>query len=78
MSVVNLMYFIFLIAMEPFKCYVTHIGGGGKRYEGVRFNVIRRYEGVGVQFPKKKRYVTLECPLCVLLPFYFGHVSSSS
>ena len=36
-----------------------------KRYEGVRFNVIQRYEGVGggIQFPGKKRYVTLEWPL---------------
>ena len=37
---------------------------GKKRYEGVWFNVIsvtRRW--VGVYFPDKKRYVTLECPL---------------
>ena len=36
-----------------------------KRYEGVRFKVIQRYEGVGggIQFPGKKRYVTLEWPL---------------
>ena len=35
---------------------------GGKRYEGVRFNVISVTRGgwVGVQFPKKKRYATLE------------------
>ena len=45
-------------------------GGGGvkfsrkKRYEGVRFNVISVTRGwVGVQFPEKKRYVTLEWPL---------------
>ena len=45
-------------------------GGGGcqifqkKRYECVRFNVISFTRGwVGVQFPEKKRYVTLECPL---------------
>ena len=45
----------------PFKCYVTQMGVGvahfpeKKRYEGVRFNVIYRYEGwVGVQFPGKK------------------------
>ena len=44
-------------------------GGGGvrfsgkKRYEGVRFNVICVTRGwVGVQFPAKKRYVTLEWP----------------
>ena len=46
-------------------------GGGGvnfseeKRYEGVRFNVISVTRGwVGVQIPGKKRYVTLEWPLC--------------
>ena len=34
---------------------------GKKRYEGVRFNVISVTRGwVGVQFPEKKRYVTLE------------------
>ena len=45
-------------------------GGGGvnfskkKCYEGVRFNVISVTRGwVGVQFPEKKRYVTLEWPL---------------
>ena len=44
-------------------------GGGGnifrkKRYECVRFNVISVTRGwVGVQFPEKKRYVTLEWPL---------------
>ena len=44
-------------------------GGGGvkfsrkKRYEGVRINVICVTRGwVGVQFPGKKRYVTLEWP----------------
>ena len=44
-------------------------GGGGitfsgeKCYEGVRFNIISVARGwVGVQFPKKKRYVTLEWP----------------
>ena len=55
----------------PFKCYVTQIGvglslkfSGKKRYEGVRFNVISvTREWVGVQFPGKKRYVTLEWPL---------------
>ena len=63
-------------------------GGGGvnfsvkKCYEGVRFNVISVTRGwVGVQFPGKKHYVTLEWPLsyrnvllfdinqCPLLPF---------
>ena len=45
------------------------VGGGGKilrkkRYEGVIFNVISVTRGwVGVQFPEKKRYVTLEWPL---------------
>ena len=45
-------------------------GGGGcqifreKRYERIRFNVISVTMGwVGVQFPGKKRYVTLEWPL---------------
>ena len=44
-------------------------GGGGKCsqktcYEGVRFNVISITWGwVGVQFPGKKRYETLEWPL---------------
>ena len=37
---------------------------GKKCYEGVRFNVISVTRGrVGVQFPGKKRYVTLEWPL---------------
>ena len=37
---------------------------GKKRYEGVRFNVISVTRGwVGVQFPDKNRYVTLEWPL---------------
>ena len=46
-------------------------GGGVKsygrnRYEGVRFNVISVTRGwVGVQFPGKKRYVTLEWPLWI-------------
>ena len=46
------------------------VGGGGcqifrkKRYECVRCNVIIVTRGwVGVQFPEKKRYVTLEWPL---------------
>ena len=45
-------------------------GGGGcqlfrkKRYEGVRFDVISVTRGwVGVQFPGKERYVTLEWSL---------------
>ena len=34
---------------------------GEKPHEGVRFNVISITRGcVGVQFPEKKRYVTLE------------------
>ena len=56
----------------PFKCYVTQMGvgvvrfSGKKRYEGVRFNVISVTRGwVGVLFPGKKRYVTLEWPLVV-------------
>ena len=47
-------------------------GGGGvqfsgkKRYEGVRFNANSVTRGwVGVQFPRKKRYVTLEWPLTI-------------
>ena len=49
-------------------------GGGGvrfsgkKRYEGVRFNGISDMRGwVGVKFPEKKRYVTLEWPLTTLV-----------
>ena len=35
-----------------------------KHYEGVRFKVISVTRGwVGIQFPGKKRYVTLEWPL---------------
>ena len=56
--------------LGPFKCYVTQMGVGGvnfygkKHYEGVRFNVISVTRGwVGVHFPGKKRYVTLEWPL---------------
>ena len=59
--------FIFRNAKGPFKCYVTQMGVGGcqifwkKRYEGVSFNVICVTRGwVGIQFPEKKRYVTLE------------------
>ena len=44
-------------------------GGGGinfsgkKRYEGVQFNIISvTSRWVGVQFPEKKRYATLEWP----------------
>ena len=54
----------------PFKCYVTQMGvgvrfSGKKRYEGVMFNVINisvTRGWVGVQFPAKQRYVTLEWP----------------
>ena len=43
---------------------------GEKCYEGVRFNVICVTRGwVGVQFPEKKRYVTLEWPLRTCLLF---------
>ena len=48
------------------------VGGGVKfseklRYEGVIFNVISVTRGwVGVQFPGKKRYVTLEWPLIAI------------
>ena len=41
---------------------------GIKRYEGVMFNIISATGGGwvgGVQFPGKKRYVTLEWPLCL-------------
>ena len=54
----------------PFKCYVTQRREGGvgfpgkKRDEGVRFNVISVTRGwVGVKFPGKNLYVTLEWPL---------------
>ena len=37
---------------------------GKKRYEGTRFNVFSVTRGwVGVQYPGKKRYVTLQWPL---------------
>ena len=57
-----------IVDKGPFKCYVTQMGVGHifrkKRYEGVRFNVISVTRGwVGVQFPEKKHYVTLEWPL---------------
>ena len=39
---------------------------GKQRHEGVMFNVIRVMRGwVGIQFPGKKRYVTLEWPLLI-------------
>ena len=39
-----------------------------KRYEGVQFNVISVTRGwVGVKFPGKKRYVTLEWPQSSLI-----------
>ena len=55
--------------MGPFKCYSEGWEGvkfpGKKRYEGVRFNVIRVTRGwVGVNFPGIKRYVIFEWPLC--------------
>ena len=50
------------------------MGGGGvsfsgkKHYEGVRFNVISIMRGwVWVKFPAKKRYITLEWPLGIIL-----------
>ena len=55
-----------------FKCYVMQMGGGGLNFfwkkallKGVpKFNVISiTSEWVGVQFPGKKHYVTLEWPL---------------
>ena len=53
----------------PFKCHVMQMGvggvifSGGKRYEGISFNVICVTRGwVGVHFPEKKRYVTLAWP----------------
>ena len=40
-----------------------------KRDKGVRFNVISFMQGwVGVKFPDKKLYVTLEGPLTLSLP----------
>ena len=60
-----------IACMGPFKCYVTQMGVGGvtfagkKHYEGVMYNVISVTRGcVGVQLTGKKRYVTLEWPLC--------------
>ena len=45
---------------------------GKKRYEGVRFNVISVTRGwVGVQFPQKKRYVTLEWPLILFMKLWY-------
>ena len=39
---------------------------GKKRHEGVRFNVISVTRWwVGVNFPEKKCYVTLEWPKCL-------------
>ena len=53
----------------PLKYYVTQMGVGDvkfsrkKRYKRVNFNVISVTRGwVGVQFPGKKCYVTLEWP----------------
>ena len=61
-----------IFCMGSFKCYVTLTGcmwevvkfSGNKRYKGVRCNIISVMRGwVGVQFPEKKRYVSLEWPL---------------
>ena len=56
----------FITYMRSFNCY-----GEGcqlsrkKRFEGVWFNVITVMRGwVGVPFPGKKHYVTLEWPQC--------------
>ena len=39
-----------------------------KRYEDLRFNVISVTRGwVGVKFPEKKRYATIEWPLILTL-----------
>ena len=52
--------------LGSFKCYVTQWGWGcqlsrKKCYEDVRFNVISVTRGwMGVKFPEKNRYVTLE------------------
>ena len=56
------------VDMGPFKCYVTQMGvvtfSRKKCYEGVWSNVISVTRGwVGVKFPGKKRYVTLDWPL---------------
>ena len=76
--------------MGPFKCYVTQWRVGGcrlsrkKRYEGVRFNVISVTNGwVGVKFPGKKRYVTLEWPLyqhegCTDLALWFDALDETA
>ena len=62
---------IFAESLGPFKCYVSYGDGPmgvsafpeKKRYEGVRFNVIGVMRGwMGVQFPGKRHYVTLEWP----------------
>ena len=76
MTLAKLLTFARVSAKGPFKCNVTQMGGGGgggcqifrkKCYEGVtRFNVISITRGwVGVQFPGKKLYVTLEWPLII-------------
>ena len=49
---------------------LTQVGWGvsDKRYEGVRFNVISVTRGwVGVPFPEKRRYVTLDLNGLLLL-----------
>ena len=63
----------------------TKIGGqtlGEKRYEGVTFNVISVTRGwVGVQFPGKNGYVTLQWPLInspVLPGFLLGAPGQAS
>ena len=56
------------VRIGPFKCYVTQMVvshfSEKKRYEGVRLNIIIVTRGwVGVEFPGKKHYVTLQRPL---------------
>ena len=64
-----MIFFGRLQSKGPFKCYVMQMGWGShfpekKHCEVVRFNVIRVTRvWVGVKFPGKKRYVTLEWPL---------------
>ena len=53
-------------------CNAVGSGGvkspGEKRYEDIRFNVISVMRGwVGVNFPEKKRHITLEWPLNMLI-----------
>ena len=66
--------------LGPFKCYVTQLGVGGVRFSRKKsyeekFNVISVTRGwVVVQYPEKKRYVTLEWPLPYAHPSRKGTV----